>query len=930
MGQNFELDTLQKRRIELINIIIYSIYGLTMMYIIFRNDWEPYLFLIIFILMVTGWAMYLAQYRSYRFRTFIVAFIMQISVLIYSLQSGSLPKTLYTIISVSIIMGLYGIPEMSYLSLTSSTLIILLHTFVLKTVNLSTDMDVIHFVFQVLAIYVVQFIVFYYEKTHIAIQNRMESAIEELTYAEKSKDNFLANVSHELRTPINTICGMSEILLKEELPGETRNDLFQVQMAGRNLHSIVSDIFDYYELEYGNITLMEEEYNISSTINNIINMTMARKNDKKIEVVMHCDSDIPYGLVGDEVKLRRVIVNIINNAIKFTEEGCISISIGCRRESYGVNLIVSVKDTGIGMKQEDLEKICKSFYQADMGWNRQRGGIGIGLSISHALIQKMGGFLSVNSEYGRGTTVQFVVPQKVSDDRPMISIKNPKDLNVLCYVNLEFFELKTVRDEYSKNIQKLVEQNGVRFHMCKNLAELMRRLDKGVFTHVFISLPEYDEDRQFFDELSIKICLIIIVEQGEEQYISNTRVRLLYKPFFILPIAMILNDEEMVQGLDENSYHHEKFIAPDVKILAVDDNEINLMVLKGLLAPYKIMITTVNSGQEALRAIEDKSYDLILLDHMMPEMDGVECFHRIREKPESYFKNIPIIALTANAIGGAREQFMDEGFQDFVAKPIEISVLARVLRRNIPASKIIEVDSYDFEVQKQADGNKKTQSDSKENERDKKESLTTIAGLPDIVDQGVGVTYCGTRENLEAMLKMHCEKYEENRNLILQAYEKENWKDYGTHVHGIKSTMMSVGLKKLSQEAKNLELASKENDIEFIYSHHNSFMELYAENMRIISGFFGIHIVEEKKEVAITENYEEITLEEYEQFISDFEGIVYTFDGEKMMELVHSLDRKSCNGHSLEKELQTVVRKIEMTDYMSALDYITKLKGRLV
>ena len=128
----------------------------------------------------------------------------------------------------------------------------------------------------------------------------------------------------------------------------------------------------------------------------------------------------------------------------------------------------------------------------------------------------------------------------------------------------------------------------------------------------------------------------------------------------------------------------------------------------------------------------------------------------------------------------------------------------------------------------------------------------------------------------------------------------------------------------------NLELAAKENDIEFIYSHHNSFMELYAENMRIISGFFGIHIVEEKKEVAITENYEEITLEEYEQFISDFEGIVYTFDGEKMMELVHSLDRKSCNGHSLEKELQTVVRKIEMTDYMSALDYITKLKGRLV
>ena len=934
MGRDFIFNKEQKRRIELINLIIYTVYVLAMAYILIQNNWPIWILLVVFVLSLIAWAMFLAQFQSYRVRIVIVSLLMLVGLFVYSTQCESLQIIFAPLVAVCIVMGLYGIPSLIYLSLFFSTATILMHIFVLRTVSFADSRGNLRFFFQVLAIYIAQFVIFYFEQQHLLIQNRMENTILGLKDAEKSKDDFLANVSHELRTPINTICGMSEIIMKKDMSRDIRTDIFQIQMAGRNLHSIVSDIFDFYELQYGNLELVEENYNISSTINNIINMSMARKNDKNIELIVDCDSSLPSGLIGDELKIRRVIMNLVSNAIKFTEDGCVAIEFAYRREEYGINLCVSVRDTGIGMKKEELEKICNNYYQADSNRNRQKGGIGLGMAISQAMIHKMGGYLSLESEYGRGTKVHFVVPQKVSDETPIVTIKNPRGLNVLCYVNLEVFELNTIRDEYTKTIQNLVKQNGVNFHMCKNMAEVKRRLEKERFTHFFIGMYEYEEDRKFFDELSMKLQLIVVVEQTDEQTIRNSNIRILYKPLYVLPVATILNGEKFVQGLDENSYHHEKFIAPEVKILAVDDNEINLMVLKGLLAPYKMQVVTATSGSEALDIIQEKDFDLILMDHMMPEMDGIETFRRIREMFDPYFKKVPVIALTANAIGGAREMFMEEGFQDFVSKPIEVSVLARVLRRNIPSSKIVEVTSYDYEERKSEEETANSQSISFINEPDVVQAAPTT--VPDIIDKNLGVTYCGTEENLIEMVQMHCQKYGENRQKIVSAFAQEDWKNYQIHVHGLKSTMMSVGMKELSDKAKALEQACRENDTEYILNHHGDLLVLYDEQMKILGDFYGMDVScdtapepgpEQEENLS---DYEELSVEELEQFIKDFESVVYTFSAQQMLDIVHSMDNRRFGEKILKKELEMIVRKIENSDYMSAMDCLIKWKNNLI
>ena len=250
---------------------------------------------------------------------------------------------------------------------------------------------------QIGALLVIEGVTYYLIRLRKATEAELLENITELEKAQRSKDDFMANVSHEIRTPINTISGMSEMVLREDISPTVRENVFDIQTAGRNLQSIVSDILDFSELESGKMELVEEPYNITSTINDIINMSLAKKGDKPIEIIVDCDASIPCNLLGDEIKLRRVVMNLVNNAIKFTNEGCVTISFGCRREAYGINLVVKVKDTGIGIEEENLEKLFTSFNQVDTKKNRMEGGIGLGLAIANAIVMKMGGFITVSS-----------------------------------------------------------------------------------------------------------------------------------------------------------------------------------------------------------------------------------------------------------------------------------------------------------------------------------------------------------------------------------------------------------------------------------------------------------------------------------------------------------------------------------------------------
>ncbi|MGN1136192.1 MAG: sensor histidine kinase, partial [Oscillospiraceae bacterium] len=266
----------------------------------------------------------------------------------------------------------------------------------------------------------------------------LADAIDQVEAANSSKSNFLANMSHEIRTPMNAIVGMTELILREHDISETvQENCFNIQNSGRSLLSIINDILDFSKIESGKMELIEEEFNIASTLNDVINMAITRKADKKLEIIVHADPEIPCGLIGDEIRIRQVIINLVTNAIKYTNEGCVSIRVSQTKHKYGINLSVSVSDTGIGITEQNLEKLFSSFQQVDTKKNRAVEGTGLGLAISKRLITQMGGFINVTSKYGKGSEFRFVIPLKVSNAKPFVTITGADKIHAAGYIDFK-------------------------------------------------------------------------------------------------------------------------------------------------------------------------------------------------------------------------------------------------------------------------------------------------------------------------------------------------------------------------------------------------------------------------------------------------------------------------------------------------------------
>lgn len=837
------------KHIERVILIIYSAYTLIMTVMSSLLEWGKWVPQIILGGLLLCIFVHIQKLKTYRFRALFTTLLAWMNFVIYGINSESLFSILSTQVCIVILIGIYCIPETVYIAVGASTFLIFYHGFILKTIHITPDGEGAKLILQMISVYVGEYITYYLVKTQVGSNKRLLATIDMLKKTEQSKDDFMANISHEIRTPINTISGMSEMVLRENLPNKVREDIFDIQAAGRNLLSIVSDILDFSELESGNVELVEEPYNITSTINDIMNMAIAKKNEKNLELIVDCDAGIPSGLLGDEQKIHRAIMNVVDNAIKFTAFGGVLIVVSARKEEYGVNLFVSVKDTGIGMSEENLERLFTSFNQVDTKRNRQEGGIGLGLAIAQAIVNKMGGFISVKSAVGKGSEVQIVIPQKVADSQPIISVDHAESVRVAAYINMEKYDYALIRDGYANSIGHMVEQLGIGYRHCRNLAELKRRVEKEKYTHVFISWEEYCEDKVYFEELS-EHMKVILVRDRENEESAGTRMLHIYKPFYVLSVASVLNGENVIQSMDGSYYQNRRFIAPEASVLVVDDNIMNLRVVEGLLRPYKIKVFVAGSGKEALQKVESMEFDFIFMDHMMPEMDGVETFHRIRQKPGRYFKNVPIIALTANAIGGAREMFLEEGFSDFVAKPIEISVLERVLRRHIPEEKILKIEETDWE-----DETAEEEQDPQENREEQSgqaqmqetgstkpsgvsKRKTEKAGrfVMEGINAELGIFYSGgdVRDYIEIVqiyYKSGLKKLED----IQRAYTEKDWKTYAILVHSVKSMSMGIGAVKLSDMAKELEAASKAVQEEYIFEHTAEMLEEYKRVLGVIA-----------------------------------------------------------------------------------------------
>ena len=501
--------------------------------------------------------------------------------------------------------------------------------------------------------------------TDITEQRRLEAA----ELANRAKSEFLANMSHEIRTPMNAILGMTDLAIRD-FPNQTVHTyLANIKSAGKSLLSIINDILDFSKIEAGAVDLHPEKYSMDSFIGDIATMIKVRIGKKDLDLIVDDDPALPRELIGDVTRIKQIAINLLTNAVKFTPKGNITFSV--RTEPIATDgylkLAISVTDTGIGIRKEDIPLLFENFSQLDTRRNRSVEGTGLGLAISKNLVELMNGEIQVESVYEKGSCFSFYVIQQLPADTTAPKAISNTDCNVGIWLSNDKLAEVTVA-----KIQKLGAQ-------CVLMNDAQ---DFSSFTHVFVDV----ENLSAFEQNKYpNVQIIAISREFSERSTTLANCTIIYSALTTPIVARLLG-----QNIESaNNYEPDTIdlTLNDAHFLVVDDNEINLMVAEGVLETYGAKITTAISGADAIKFVKHNAYDIIFMDHMMPELDGIDTTKIIRALDGDRFRDIPIVALTANVIGDVKDMFLKNGMNDFLPKPLETREIERVLMQWLPKEK---------------------------------------------------------------------------------------------------------------------------------------------------------------------------------------------------------------------------------------------------
>ncbi|WP_461256424.1 ATP-binding protein [Treponema sp. R80B11-R83G3] len=682
--------------------------------------------------------------------------------------------------------------------------------------------------------------------------------------ASKAKSDFLAKMSHEIRTPMNAITGMVELLLRGELSSEAKGYAQDIKQAGNNLVSIINDILDFSKIEAGKLEIVSVKYMLSSLINDTVNIIRTRLKEKPIRFFTNIDGSIPNSLIGDEVRLRQILLNLLSNAVKYSEKGHIGLTITAdKQDDKQVMLRIDVSDTGKGIKPEDQAKLFNEFVRIDMKKNQGIEGTGLGLVITSRLCTAMGGQITMESEYGKGSVFTVIIPQGIESKEPFAVVQEPEKKKVLVYES---------RIIYAKSLCWSLEKMKVPYNMVTTQNEFASSLYSEEWFYVFSGYGLYEKIKPLMEQSDAvfyggkKPRLALMVEWGTEVNVSKTRF--ISIPAQSLSIANTLNGKVDRRNYFEDSDNSGviRHTFPNARLLVVDDIATNLKVAEGLLSPYNAKIDTCLSGAEAIELVKQNKYDLIFMDHMMPEMDGIEATAIIRklemknEVPGISGKQIPIIALTANAVVGMKEMFIEKGFNDFLSKPVDVSKLDEMLDRWIKGGKramsneqlTVSNEQLTISNEKLAIRNEQlavsNDNEGKDKLSDKDNnsslliancsllidnancSLLTIPGVD--VQKGVDLLR-GSLKAYKSMLGIFCKDVEDRLPLLQETHETD-LPLFTINVHALKSACASIGAAEISALAAKLEAAGKASDMAFIREHLTAFLQQLTELLKNI------------------------------------------------------------------------------------------------
>ncbi len=515
-----------------------------------------------------------------------------------------------------------------------------------------------------------------------AYEKELTNAEEEKSRSEQieqSKDVFLMNMSHEMRTPMNAIMNSAGLIAQKNVNPEVRRHVSYIRNACQTLISTIDDLLVFSEVKGNEMEFIGEAYDLPELLEEIINMISIRVMNSDLSFYVHIDPILPKTLFGDSGKLRQLFINILNNAIKYTMAGYVELNVKARvLRADEVILEAKVKDTGIGIREEQIPKLFDAFERADdrLHDSIRIEGTGLGLAISKSIAEGMGGKIEVESEYNKGSVFTFEVRQQVIDNQPLSDIRDSSQLSVLLYEDEE---------KGAEMVERALEDCEIEYFTARNSVAFRNLCTNGKFTHIFISLRHYRECERYLSPAKSRIVLLLDIDETDETEEARDRI---IRPVSCMNLGRYFNHLEM-QGESEPGEVY--FTCPGARVLVIDDNKTNLFVANGLLERYEMNVVTAISGREAVNLLDEKGFDMIFIDYMMPEMDGIDTLKAIRNEEWSWCSGVPCVVLTADAAEGAKKMLLSAGFDEYISKPIREEELADAIRRLIDPELIRKV-----------------------------------------------------------------------------------------------------------------------------------------------------------------------------------------------------------------------------------------------